>query len=131
MSRRQLLVARSAVQSAAAATRSSSTMPANGRQELPSPAEVRKKYVETVGKNRASCCQGSCAERSCGDRSKQHDGCRWPRSFDHVVIRVVYELPSPGPSTECWSAARVHPVQERLHESMRMGVKAVGLTRAG
>ena len=71
-----LLVATSAVQIAAEATRSSSTMAADGRLELPTPAEVRTMFVETVGKNRASCCQGSCAERSCGDRSKQHDGCR-------------------------------------------------------
>jgi hypothetical protein len=74
--RTTLLVATLAVQSAAEATRSSSTMAADGRQELPTPAEVRKKYFETVGTNRASCCQCSCAERSCGDRSEQHDGCR-------------------------------------------------------
>ena len=74
--RTTLLVATSAVQSAAEATRSSSTMTADGRLELPKPAEVRTMFVQTVGENRAFCCQGSCAERSCGDRSKQHDGCR-------------------------------------------------------
>ena len=88
---------------------------------------MRSTYEQKAAPRR----QVSCAERSCGNRAEQHDACRWPRSFDHVVIRVVYKLPSPGPSTECWSAARVHPVQERLHEGRQMGVKAVGLTRAG